>query len=356
MKQIALFGPYKIRVIDIPKPKPDPDQILTKTTVVGVSIGTELIDYRGAFEKLPEEWKKLHPYTFPVFPGYENVGRVVKAGKNVKNVKVGDRVVHCGPHAEYCTVPRREALPVYAKIPDSVSDEDATFAILGTTAIWAIHRSGLEYGDNAVVLGDGVVGILTALHAKNAGAEKVILVGNHPGKLKIARQVGVKITINHKDKDWKEQVIAETNGLGADIVYECVGSSTEPTGAVRESCEVARQMGKIIIVGDHMAGQPDLILCSDPHFKELTFIVSRAMGHGSHHPALMEHLNKVQEYNYVKWTTSGLFERILAMIAERKLNVHPLITHRFKYTEVAELFKRIDKKKEDFLQILLTDW
>jgi len=356
MKQIAILEPYKIGVIDVPKPKPDPDQILTKTTLVGVSIGTELIDYRGAFEKLPEKWKQLHPYTLPAFPGYENVGRVVEVGKDVKDVDVGDRVVHCGAYAEYCCVPRREALPVYAKIPDSVSDEDATFAILGTTAIWAIHRSGLEYGDNVVVLGDGVVGILTALQAKNAGAEKVILVGNHSGKLNIARQVGIKVTVNHKEEDWREKVMTETNGLGGDIVYECVGSSTQPTGAVAESCEVARQMGKVIIVGDHMAGQPDLILCSDPHFKELTFIVSRAMGHGSHHPALLEHLNKVQEYNYVKWTTSGLFKRVLRMIEQGKLNVHPLITHRFKYTEVAEAFRRIDEKKEDFLQVLLTDW
>ena len=356
MKQVAILEPYKIGVIDVPKPKPEKDQILTKTIVTGISIGTELIDYRGAFEKLPEKWKKLHPYTFPVFPGYENVGRVVEVGEDVKDFQVGDRVVHCGYHAEYCVVPRREALPVCLKVPDSVSDEDATLSILGTTALWAIHRGQVQYGDNVVVLGDGVVGILTALHAKNAGAEKVILVGNHPGKLAIARQAGVEITVNHHAEDWREQVMAETNGLGGDVVFECVGSSTEPTKAVAESCEVARQLGKVVIVGDHMAGQPDLILCSDPHFKELTFIVSRAMGHGSHHPFLLDHLNKVQEYNYVHWTTSGLFKRVLTMIEQGKLNVHPLITHRFKYTEVAEAFRRINEKKEDFLQVLLTDW
>jgi threonine dehydrogenase-like Zn-dependent dehydrogenase len=324
--------------------------------VTGISIGTELIDYRGAFEKLPEQWKKIHPYTFPVFPGYENVGRVVEVGKDVKDVEVGDRVVHYGYHAEYCVVPRRDALPGYEKLPDSVSDEDATLSILGTTALWAVHRGQIEYGDNVVVLGDGVVGILTALHAQNTGAEKVILVGNHIGKLNIAKQAGVKYTVNHRSDDWKEQIIAETDGLGADIVFECVGSSTEPTKAVAEACEIARQLGKVVIVGDHMAGQPDLILCSDPHFKELTFIVSRATGHGSHHPFLIDALNKVQKYNYVKWTTTGLLKRVVKMIAQGKLNVHPLITHRFKYTEVAEAFRRINEKKEDFVQVLLTDW
>lgn len=356
MKQVAIFEPYKIGIMEVPKPKPDPDQILTKTIVTGISIGTELIDYRGAFEKLPEKWKELHPYTFPVFPGYENVGTVVEVGKEVKDVQVGDRVVHYGYHAEYCVVPRREALPGYEKVPDSVSDEDATLSILGTTALWAVHRGQVEYGDNVVVLGDGVVGILTALHAKNAGAEKVILVGNHLGKLKIARQAGVEFTVYHHAEDWREQVMAETNGFGGDIVFECVGSSIKPTGAVAEACEIARQLGKVVIVGDHMAGQPDLILCSDPHFKELTFIVSRATGHGSHHPFLLDSLNKVQKYNYVKWTTSGLFKRVLRMIEQGKLNVHPLITHRFKCTEVAEAFRRINEKKEDFVQVLLTDW
>ena len=356
MKQIAITAPYKIEVVDVPKPEPEPDQILTKTTVTGISIGTELIDYRGAMEKLPEKWKKVHPYTFPVFPGYENVGIVVKVGEKVKDVKVGDRVVHCGYHAEYCVVPRREALPVYEKLPDAISDEDATLSILGTTAIWAVHRAEIEYGDNVVVLGDGCVGILTALHALHAGPEKVILVGNHRGKLDIAKKAGVKITINHKDEDWREQVMAKTSGLGADVVIECVGSSTEPTGAVAEACEIVRQRGKVIIAGDHMAGQPDLIFVSDPHFKELTFIVSRAMGHGSHHPFLIEALEKVQEYNYVHWTTTGLFRQVLKMIEDGRLNVHPLITHRFKCTEVAEAFKRIDAKKEDFVQALLTEW
>jgi L-iditol 2-dehydrogenase len=194
------------------------------------------------------------------------------------------------------------------------------------------------------------------MHAMQAGTEKVILVGNHPGKLAIARKAGIKTTICRKDKDWQQQVMAETNGLGADVVIECVGSSTEPTSAVPEACEIVRQKGKIVIAGDHMAGQPDLIFLADPHFKELTFIVSRAMGNGSHHPFLMDSLNKVQEYNYVHWTTSGLFKQVVKMIADGRLKVHPLITHQFKCTQVAEAFKRIDAKKEDFVQVLLTDW
>jgi len=98
MKQIAITAPYKIGLLNVPKPKPEPDQILTKTLVTGVSIGTELIDYRGAMEKLPKKWKKVHPYAFPQLPGYENVGEVVEVGKKVKDIEVGDRVVHCGYH------------------------------------------------------------------------------------------------------------------------------------------------------------------------------------------------------------------------------------------------------------------
>ena len=190
MKQIAIFKPYDIGVVEVPKPKPDHDQILTKTIVTGISIGTELMYYRGAMEKLPEKWKKTEASgaTFPMLPGYENVATVVEVGKDVKDFQVGDRVVHCGYHAEYCVVPRRGALPVCLKVPDSVSDEDATLSVLGTTALWAVHRGQIEYGDNVAVLGDGVVGILTALHAKNTGAEKVILIGNHLGKLEIARK------------------------------------------------------------------------------------------------------------------------------------------------------------------------
>ena len=112
MKQIAILKPYDIQVIDRPEPQiSKPTEIKVKTRVVGVSIGTELHDYRGTMEKLPEEFKKIHPYTFPQFPGYENVGEVVEVGSAAKDVKVGDRVVSCGPHAEYVVVPRQEALP-----------------------------------------------------------------------------------------------------------------------------------------------------------------------------------------------------------------------------------------------------
>ena len=356
MKQVAILQPYKIGVIDVPKPEPEADQILTKTIVTGISIGTEMIDYHGSFDRLPAEWKKRHPYTLPVFPGYENVATVVEIGKTVENFKVGDRVVHCGYHAEYCVVPRREALPVCEKVPNSVSDEEATLSVLGTTALWAIHRGQVEYGDNVVILGDGIVGILTALHAQYSGAGKVILVGNHPGKLDAAKKAGLKITINHHSDDWKDQVETLTDGLGADVVFECVGSSNKPTKAVAEAGEISRHMGKVVVVGDHMAGQPDLIFCSDPHFKELTYLVSRAMGHGSHHPEVMDALDRVQKLNYVKWTTTVLFRRVLSMIESGKLNVKPLITHRFKYSEVAEAFSHIEKKDADYLQVLLTDW
>jgi threonine dehydrogenase-like Zn-dependent dehydrogenase len=80
------------------------------------------------------------------------------------------------------------------------------------------------------------------------------------------------------------------------------------------------------------------------------------MGNGSHHPFLIDALSKVQEYNYVHWTTTGLFKQVIKMISDGRLKVHPLITHRFKVNEVAEAFKRIDAKKEDIIQALLTDW
>lgn len=357
MKQIAILKPYDVQVIDRPEPQiTKPTEIKVKTKVVGISIGTELHDYRGTMEKVPEEFKKIHPYTFPQFPGYENVGEVVEIGNAVKDVRVGDRVVSCGPHAEYVIVPRQEALPEYSKIPDSVSDEEATCAVLGTTCLYGIHRAQLGYRDTVISTGDGMVGILAALHAKIAGAKKSILVGKHPGKLARAKHAGVETTINRNDKDWYEQVMKETEEVGADVVLESVGSTLQTTGSIAEACKICRHSGKVVLLGFHLAPQTDWILGGDFYFKEITMINSRATGNGSHHPHLMECFRKCQQFNYVRWTSTDLQREVVQLIADEKLNVKPLVTHKYPYTDVAKVFKMLDEKKEDCIQVVLSDW
>jgi threonine dehydrogenase-like Zn-dependent dehydrogenase len=368
MKQIAIREPGKVSIIEVREPKmSSPSQIKSRTIHTGISIGSELTEYRGSVADIRETWKNtksktskidwLEEWKFPFFPGYENVGKVVEVGECVDNVKAGDRVIHCGPHAEVCVVPQTQAhLPVYAVIPNSVSDEDATFAVLGTTALWGVMVGRVRYGENVVTLGDGVVGILSALHAKLAGANKSILVGLSDRKLQVAKEAGVDVTINHRDENWTDRIADVTDGLGPDVVLEAVGSSTSTSGTVREACEIAKEKGRVVLVGWHMARQTDWIPGADFYFKELTMYTSRAMGPGSHHPFLLDSLNKIQEYNYLRWTTSDLFRYVIQLIEERKLNVHPLVTHRYKYTEASEVYRRIDEAKEDFLQVLLTGW
>ena len=242
------------------------------------------------------------------------------------------------------------------KIPDSVSDEDATVAVLGTTALWGVLVGRVRYGENVVTLGDGMVGILSALHAKLAGANKSILVGLSERKLQIAKQAGVEVTINHNDEDWADRVADAIGGFGPDVVLEAVGSGTKTSGTLREACEIAKEKGRVILVGWHMAPQTDWIPGADFYFKELTLYTSRAMGPGSHHPFLLDSLDQVQEYNYLRWTTSSLFKYVIHLIEQKKLNVHPLITHRYKYTEAPEVYRRIEEGREDFLQVLLTGW
>ena len=127
MKQIAILEPRKVSIIDVQEPKIfSPTQIRSKTAHIGVSIGSEMTEYRGSVADIRTTWQQtksktskidwLERWKFPFFPGYENVGKVVEVGESVKDVKVGDRVVHCGPHAEYCVVPLSDAhLPVYAE-------------------------------------------------------------------------------------------------------------------------------------------------------------------------------------------------------------------------------------------------
>ena len=113
--------------------------------------------------------------------GYCNAGVVVAVGKGVEEFKVGDRVASNGPHAEYVLVPKNLA----AKVPDNVSDEAAAFSVIGAIGLQGIRLLQPTFGETIVVVGLGLIGLVTAELLKANGCN-VIGFDIDPEKLKIA--------------------------------------------------------------------------------------------------------------------------------------------------------------------------
>jgi 2-desacetyl-2-hydroxyethyl bacteriochlorophyllide A dehydrogenase len=337
LKSIIITAPKRVEIIDEPMLKPSSDQILLKTVLSGISAGTEMALYRGSHPNITT--KKWGYWTnYPIRPGYENVGKVIEVGAGVSGIKAGDRIIATNRHSEYTIAPDA-TIPVYAKIPKNVTNEEALFAVLATTTGHAIRRARIEYGDSVLVVGQGVVGILAAQHAKNGGAGKVIVTDFSDRNLESALQCGADHAINASREDATARVRELTGSPGADVVIEAAGTPD----AMNQAVGAVRDRGRVVILGYHT--RPWATTLGDEIFhKELELIASRAMGPP---PGLPQ--------AYVRWGSDAGINFSLQLLSQKKLKVKNMITHRFRYTKIASAYKMIDGQKEQFMMVVL-EW
>lgn len=181
--------------------------------------------------------------------------------------RVGDRVICLGCHQQYAKVPATLA----AKIPDHVTDEQATFAILGTTTMHSTRRLMLEYGSTVAVIGLGVVGNLALQQAKLAGATTTIGLDLDRGRLELARKAGADHIIEVGREDPVKAVLEYTKNMGADAVVEASGGAS----AVQLAIDIMRDGGVVELLAWRNEAT---FIFGDLYFKEGKLIATRAIG------------------------------------------------------------------------------
>ena len=153
---------------------PGPGEVRVETIASAVSAGTEMLVYRG---EVPRDLRLDLPtfagsYAFPIKYGYAVAGRVLDTGSGVENLSPGDPVFVHHPHQEMFVVPAQ--MPV--RLPDDLDPVLGVFSANLETALNIVHDTPLRLGENALIFGQGVVGILVALLLKLAGAGPVLVV------------------------------------------------------------------------------------------------------------------------------------------------------------------------------------
>lgn len=357
MKKIVITGPRQVEIRDVEIPVPGEDMLLVKTELSGVSAGTEMMLYRGTYPNFKEKkWPQWQDY--PVMPGYELVGRVVAVGPSSKNVtgggmqidslgpasaiiqtsvddfKIGDRVICLGEHAEYALVPAVMA----AKVPDNVSSEEATLAVLATTAMHGIHRAEIRYGDTVVVNGCGVLGYLAMQHAKLNGARRVIVLDMNNDRLKVAKDTGADFVINPGTVNPAEAVKECNGGILADVAIEASGFP----GTTQQVMELVRDRGRVLILGWHTEGiHFDF---GEFYFRELTVVATQAIGPEAGLP-----------YSYVRWTSDQSLKWAIDLIGSGKLTGKYFTPTRYRYDQIEKVYEMIDRRDPAVgLQTVLT--
>lgn len=278
----------------------------------------------------------------PIALGYCNVGRVLK-GSNTIGLNLSDngqRVVSNGPHAEIVCVPNN----LCARVPDEVSDEEAAFTVVGAIALQGIRLAQPTLGESFVVTGLGLIGLL-AVQLLRANGCRVLGIDLDPQKIQLARDFGAETVNLSAGEDPLAASEAFSRGRGVDGVI--ITASTKSSEPVHQAALMCRKRGRIVLVG--VTG---LELSRDDFYKkELSFQVSCAYGPGRYDP---EYEEKGHDYpiSYVRWTEQRNFEAVLDMMAAGKLDVKPLITHRFPIDQAEKAYELLSSR-EPYLGILL---
>ncbi|QDS92848.1 Sorbitol dehydrogenase [Roseimaritima multifibrata] len=267
MKALLLTEYKKMELSEVPEPEVGSHDVLIQVEACGIC-GSDIHGYDGSTgRRIP-----------PLVMGHEAAGIVVAIGDQVDSgVAIGDRVtfdsmvscgnchfcrkghanlcdnrrvlgVSCGEYRQHGAFAERIAVPqhIVYSLPDDLPFEHAALVEAVSVAVHAANVTDVELGDTAVVVGTGMIGLLTVQAIKAAGASCVIAVDVNDKRLAVAKQLGATYTINANDEDVANRVAELTNGRGADIALEVVGT----TATVQSAIASVRKGGHVTLVGN----------------------------------------------------------------------------------------------------------
>lgn len=339
MKALNLHGVGDLRYEDVPMPKRSKDEVLMKIRAVGIC-GS---DIPRVFEK--------GTYHFPTIIGHEFAGEIVEAedktligrGASVFPLLPCGKCEACrtehyaqcvdydyygsrrdGAMAEYLAV-KRENLCL---MPEGVSYEEAAMCEPTAVALHAFQKCGVGIGDTLLIYGIGAIGLILAQWARAAGVKKIILAARTDDKVEFARKLGFSLVINAEREDTEEFVNKITDGRGADASVEGTGESESWGRCI--SC--VKTHGTVVCMGNPTRSMP---LSQNDYWK-----------------ILRKELRIAGTWNSSFGERHNDWKEALRGMREKKLDLLPLITHRFSLEEYQEAFRLMWERKEMYCKVM----
>ena len=368
MKQV--FNSLKgIVVKEVPEPSIKEGFVKIKVAYSCISAGTELSSVKGADKnilskiiedpgKIAKVWdivktqgiekaknkvdstlEKLSPL------GYSVSGEVIEVAQGIDNIKVGDLVAAAGGgfavHAEVVVVPKN----LVVKIPKGVNLLSAATGTIGSIAMQGVRRAGLTLGEYGVVLGSGLIGLLTAQILKASGV-KVACVDINDFRLQLTKEMGVDLIINSLNEDPVNSVLNWTSGHGADaVIFTAATNQDEPLSQAFNMC---RKKGRVVLVG--VSGMN--IKREDIYSKELDFMVSTSYGPGRYDENY-EIKGNDYPYAYVRWTENRNMTSFLELIKESKVDLNKISSKTYLIDEAAQAYEGLKNDPDNHILTML---
>ncbi|MGC9520274.1 MAG: NAD(P)-dependent alcohol dehydrogenase [Anaerolineae bacterium] len=342
MHAAVLHAAGDLRYEEVPVPQPQPDEVLVRVRMNGIC-GSDI----HFFER-----GQLGPFrvTEPYIPGHEACGVVVEPASTVGGPAVGQRVaiepgIPCrrcefcksgrynlcpdvvfmsappvdGTFAEYVALAADFAHPV----PDSVSDEEAAFIEPISVGVQACSRAQLKAGDTIAVLGSGPIGLVTLLVARAYGATEAFAVDLLENRLELAESLGAR-PIDASSTDTVAAIEELTNGRGVDVVFDTSGSAA----ACRITPYLARRGGVVTVVGWPKTATVDY---------PVEVVLEKELD-----------VRGVNRY-------ANTYPTAIGLLASGRLNVTPLISHRFAFEDVVEAFEFATDHPSETIKVMVVN-
>ncbi|HEV2829021.1 MAG TPA: bi-domain-containing oxidoreductase [Pyrinomonadaceae bacterium] len=356
-------------VAEVPVPTVQPGRILVRTAASLISAGTEralaelgqktlLGKARERPELIGKVWEKVKTEGISQAlegvrdkldqshaVGYSAAGVVIECAKDITDFRPGDRVACAGTdyasHAEVISVPRN----LCVRLPEQLKFEEGAFGTVGAIALQGVRLAEPTLGESVVVIGLGLVGQLTVQLLKANGC-RVFGVDIDETRIQLALASGAEAACNPDDA--KEKIQRWSRGRGADACI--IAAATTSNDPIVLAGEVSRLKGRVVAVGLVGMNVPRDIY----YQRELTLKVSLSYGPGRHDP---EYEERGHDYPvaYVRWTEARNMEAFLDLLALGRIDVKPLITHRFTIDDAPRAYQLISTNTpEKYLAVLLT--
>ena len=341
MKAMVLSEYKHLEMADMPQPAPGEGEVLVRVAACGIC-GSDVHGYDGSSgRRIP-----------PIVMGHEAAGTVAAVGEGVAGFRAGDRVtfdstlycgectfcrrgdvnlcdrrqvlgVSCGEYrragafAEFVTVPER----IVFKLPDAMSFAEAAMLEPVAVALHAVKMSEVRGGETALVIGAGMIGLLTMQAARAAGCGRVLIADVDATRLRLAERLGASEALHVSGAELTHEVVQRT-GAGADVVFEAVGRNETVLAAI----DSVRKGGTVTLIGNIT---PQVTL-------PLQAIVSRQL--------------RLQGTA----ASAGEYPEAIAMMSRGEIEVKPLITAVAPLEEGPRWFERLYAHEPNLMKIVLT--
>ena len=332
MKVYHLAGKQQLVLQDDPLPVAGPHDVLVKTHVSALSVGTEV-------------WRYINHGHYGGeggLCGYNSLGAVVAAGAEVTRFKAGDLAFATHPHSEYFAVPENRAV----KLPPAVDREAAAFTYLPTLGLHGLRSAHYQAGDNVLVVGLGIVGLLAAQVARAVGARVAALEVDETRR-QWAAPIGFGPVFDPREADTARQLDDYFRRLGPDVILE----TSQAWSGLMAGVRLARLSTRLSIVGIYRSEPPPEVA---GELLRLT-LMNRDLFHNQRLQLIGCSNDPPDDYppGVLRWNIQRNCEYSADQIAGGVLDTRRVITHRFRWDELEQAYRRFAAGDRSMVGVVL---